>query len=95
VRVAWRIGDDERRSYYARRESNNPQKVRENRDIPPTGGTDSGTAAESGYDVMASLALLTRKSSDLESLVKRWEGLPEPIKAAIMALVNTTTTPST
>jgi len=33
------------------------------------------------------LALLAKKSGDLALVVDRWETLPTPIKAAVMALV--------
>jgi hypothetical protein len=33
------------------------------------------------------LALLARKSPDLALLVERWDRLPEPIRRAILALV--------
>jgi len=33
------------------------------------------------------LALLAQKSPDLALLVERWDGLPEPVRAGILAMV--------
>ncbi|HYV35515.1 MAG TPA: hypothetical protein VE988_07420 [Gemmataceae bacterium] len=38
-------------------------------------------------DLAFCLALLAKKSGDLALVVDRWETLPTPIKAAVMALV--------
>jgi hypothetical protein len=35
------------------------------------------------------LALLRQKSPDLALVVERWNDLPEPVKAGIMAMVKT------
>lgn len=48
-------------------------------------------ASEITPTVLAScLALLTRNSPDLVLLVERWDGLPEAVRAGIVAMVKAT-----
>ncbi len=46
--------------------------------------TTCGNDAENSADY---LALLERESPDLALLVKRWDTLPEPVRAGIMAMI--------
>jgi len=45
------------------------------------------TSEDPEKNLAFSLALLARKSADLALLVERWDGLPEAIRAGIMAMV--------
>jgi hypothetical protein len=60
----------------------------------PASSSDAGVKLGTS-DLASCLALLTPKYPDLALLIRHWEALPEPIKTAIMALVNTITRAST
>jgi hypothetical protein len=50
----------------------------------PSAGDTSGDADK---DLAFCLALLARKSPDLALLVERWDGLPDVVRAGIVAMV--------
>jgi hypothetical protein len=75
------------------------QNQREGLAYPKAGANpESSSDAEAKLgtsDLASCLALLTPKYPDLALLIRHWEALSEPIKTAIMALVNTITRAST
>jgi len=57
-----------------------------------TQAVDTSVTSKNAPNVLAScLALLARKSPDLALLVERWDGLPEAVRAGIVAMVKAAT----
>ena len=61
----------------------------ENRCSHDASCSESRTSKTAGNDLASCLALLAEKSADLALVAERWDGLPEAIRAGIMAMVKT------
>ncbi len=60
----------------------------------PTATNDGATTCGNDEEYSADyLALLERKSPDLALLVKRWDTIPEPVRAGIMAMIRASDVP--
>ena len=62
-----------------------------NRSAVPVGGMISNGSDKSENVLAACLALLRRHYTDVAELIERWQGLPVPIRNAILTLVSGTT----